>query len=217
LKKDELRRKILQHLHDEELLSEDEGDELETDRTTLELKKLEFQENERARENALRMKELELKERELAMKVKLKEMELAATPTVTKTAPSTSSGFDISKHICFVPPFQEHEVDKYFLHFEKVATSLEWPKDVWTLLLQSVLVGKAREVYSALSLDQSSEYEVVKTSVLNAYELVPEAYRQKFRESRKDEAQTYVFAREKERLFDRWCASMEIGKDFAKL
>jgi len=159
------------------------------------------------------MKELELKERELAMKVKLKEMELAVTPTVTKTAPSTSSGFDISKHTRFVPPFQEHEVDKYFLHFEKVATSLEWPKDVWTLL-----VGKAREVYSALSLDQSSEYEVVKTSVLNAYELVPEAYRQKFRESRKDEAQTYVeFAREKERLFDRWCASMQIGKDFAKL
>ena len=38
----------------------------------------------------------------------------------------------------------------------------------------------------------------MKTSVLNAYELVPEAYRQKFRESRKDEAQTYVeFARRK--------------------
>jgi len=52
LKKDELRWKILQHLHDEELISEDEGDELETDRTTLELKNLEFQENERARENA---------------------------------------------------------------------------------------------------------------------------------------------------------------------
>jgi len=79
-------------------------------------------------------------------------------------------------------------------------------------------VGKAQEVYSALSLDQSSEYEVVKTSVLNAYDLVPKAYRQKFRESRKREAQTYVeLAREKERLFDRWCASMETGKDFTKL
>ena len=47
-------------------------------------------------------------------------------------------------------------------------------------------------MYSALSSDQSSEHEVVKTLVLNAYELVPEAYRQKFRESRKDEAQTYA-------------------------
>ena len=29
--------------------------------------------------------------------------------------------FDIGKHIRFVPLFQESEVDKYFMHFEKVA------------------------------------------------------------------------------------------------
>ena len=29
--------------------------------------------------------------------------------------------FDVTKHISLVPPFQEKEVDKYFLHFEKVA------------------------------------------------------------------------------------------------
>jgi len=40
--------------------------------------------------------------------------------------------------------------------------SLEWPKEVWILLLQSTLISKAREVYSALSVDQSSHYEVVK-------------------------------------------------------
>jgi len=33
--------------------------------------------------------------------------------------------FEMSKHIKLVPPFQEGEVDKYFLHFEKIATSLE--------------------------------------------------------------------------------------------
>jgi len=27
--------------------------------------------------------------------------------------------FEMSKHIKLVPPFQEGEVDKYFLHFEK--------------------------------------------------------------------------------------------------
>ena len=118
----------------------------------------------------------------------------------------------------YIPPFQEREIDKYFLHFEKVATSLEWPRDIWTLLLQSVLVGKAREIYAALSLDQSSEYDTVKTAILNAYELAPEAYRQKFRGSTKGDTQTYVeFAREKERLFDRWCASMGVEEDFKKL
>ena len=40
-----------------------------------------------------------------------------------------------------MPPFQDTEVDKYILHFEKMASSLEWLKEVWTLLLQSVLLG----------------------------------------------------------------------------
>ena len=37
--------------------------------------------------------------------------------------------FDVTKHIRLVPPFQEKEVYKYFLHFEKVAENLNWPKD----------------------------------------------------------------------------------------
>ena len=92
-------------------------------------------------------------------------------------------------------------MDKYFLHFEKITTSLEWPRDVWMLLLQSVLVGKAREVYSAMPLEHSSQYDLVKKAILKAYELVPEAYRQNFRNYNKIDKQTYIeFAREKETL-----------------
>lgn len=32
-----------------------------------------------------------------------------------------SASFDISKHIKLVPPFVKKDVEKYFLHFEKVA------------------------------------------------------------------------------------------------
>ena len=77
-----------------------------------------------------------------------------------------------------MPKFEEKEVDKYFLHFEKIAESLKWPKESWTLLLQSVFVGKAREIYSSLSLEQCQHYDTVKKAVLKAYKLVPEAYRQ---------------------------------------
>ena len=80
-------------------------------------------------------------------------------PTSTMSKLPSQSQFDISKQIQFVPPFQEKVVDKYFLHFEKVATSLEWPKDVSTLPLQSVLLGKAREVYSSMSVEQSTKYK----------------------------------------------------------
>ena len=75
----------------------------------------------------------------------------------------------------------EADVDKYFLHFEKVAQNLEWPKKHWLMLLQSVLVGKAREIYTQLSVEKALDYDSVKQLILKGYELVPEAYRQKFR------------------------------------
>ena len=126
--------------------------------------------------------------------------------------------FDVTKHIRLVPPFQEKEVDKYFLHFEKVAENLNWPKEHWTLLLQSVLIGKAREIYIQLGVEQSHHYETVKELILKGYELVPEAYRQKFRNCKKDSNQTHVeFARSKEQLFDRWCCSKKIDQNYDKL
>ena len=98
---------------------------------------------------------------------------------------SCSTHFDATKKIRLVPKFDEKEVDKYFLHFEKKAKSLKWPKESWTLLLQSVFIGKARDIYSSLSIEECHDYEVVKQVVLKAYELVPDAYRQKFRNTRK--------------------------------
>ena len=54
--------------------------------------------------------------------------------------------------------------------------------------------------------------------ILKAYELVSEAYRQKFRNCRKENDQTHVeFARTKKQLFDRWCFSKKVGSDYPKL
>ena len=103
MKKDDIRQVILEHLREEELLSDEESDDgQEASSPTLELKRLEFQENERARENALRMKELEIKEEELAMQLKLKELE---AKTMSPHEPQSKSvGFDISKHIGLYHP-----------------------------------------------------------------------------------------------------------------
>ena len=46
----------------------------------------------------------------------------------------------------------------------------------------------------------------VQSAVLGSYELVPEAYRQRFSNYSKAAGQAFVeFTREKETLFDRWC------------
>lgn len=82
-------------------------------------------------------------------------------------------------------------------------------------MLQSVLIGKAVEVYSALGVAESSDYEHVKSVILRAYELVPEAYRQKFRKYKKFDNQTFVeFSREKEDLIDQWFRSKKLDKSF---
>ena len=97
-------------------------------------------------------------------------------------------------------------------HFAK---NCAWPKEHWTMLLQSVLIGIARDIYSELSVELSSDYDIVKELILKGYELVPEAYRQKFRNLERNGSKTYVqFAQEKEQLFDRWCLSENAGKDY---
>jgi len=63
----------------------------------------------------------------------------------------------------------EKNVDKYFAHFEIVAGNLNWAKPVWALMLQSVLVCKAAEVFSALTVEQRKNYETVKELILKAY------------------------------------------------
>ena len=186
-----------ERMQEEKLAMEKENLEMEE---RIQKEKLEQAEKEKERQYNLRMKELEMQD-----KAKTKPLDLG-------------THFDVTKHIRLVPPFQEKEVDKYFLHFEKVAENLKWPKEHWTLLLQSVVIGKAREIYTQLSLEQSSDYDKVKELILKAYELVPEAYRQKFRNCRKENDQTHVeFARTKEQLFDRWCSSKKIGSDYPKL
>ena len=150
----------------------------------------EREEREKEREFQLRMREIEMQERANQPKQKIQ------------------YDFNVAKHIRLVPPFQVKEVDKYFLHFEKVPGNLNWPKEHWTLLLQSVLIGKAQEIHTQLGVEQSHHYETIKELILKGYKLVPEAYRQKFRNCKKYSNQTHAeFARSKEQLFDRWCCS----------
>jgi len=158
--------------------------EREREERTLELEK----------EREERTLQLEKESEERAFQIRKLELELAsktAEGSQANVVPTGESVFDVQRNMRLVPPFSEKEVDKYFYHFERVALSMKWPKSFWTLLLQCVFTGKAQEVYSALSLEQSGEYDVVKSAVLHAYELVPEAYRQQFRNLSKVDECTY--------------------------
>lgn len=160
------------------------------------------------RDRECREHEYKMKDLEVAQAIRLKELEIKARESGL-TLPTDR--FDVTRSIRLVPPFNEKEVDKFFAHFERVATVLKWPREVWTMTLQSIFVGKAQQAYSTLSLEDAADYEKVKQAVLRIYSLVPEAYRQKYRNYQRPESLTYVeFVREKELLFDRWINSEEI-------
>ena len=49
--------------------------------------------------------------------------------TVSSVLPSVQDTFDVTKYIRFVPPVLGKEVEKYFVHFQKIAKSLAWPNE----------------------------------------------------------------------------------------
>ncbi|KAJ8032107.1 hypothetical protein HOLleu_25529 [Holothuria leucospilota] len=212
MRKDEIKRYVLEYLVDEGVLP---STVLETAITvptdnTFELKRLEIEMNKEIRLKEME-REREREERERKKEKEEREMQKEREEREERERRETR-GFDVSKHVKFVPKFQEDNVEKFFNHFEKLGEQLKWPRDKWSILIQSNFTGKAQEVYSALSIEDSMDYDKVKKAILQAYELVPEAYRQKFRKYRKADTQTYVeFAYQKERHFDRWCASKKVS------
>ncbi|CAJ1087102.1 uncharacterized protein LOC117532417 [Xyrichtys novacula] len=126
-------------------------------------------------------------------------------------ASSSAHRFDVN-NLRLLPQFNERDPDTFFLMFERVATARNWPDVDRALMLQCVLSGKAQEAYSSLSLEDSSSYSKIKSAVLKAYELVPEAYRQRFRSWEKKNGQTYVeFVRDLSTHFKRWLSALDVS------
>ena len=221
MKKNEIKKVIVAKLVENGLLQKTDIEEEKQENTfqmQLEIKKLELEmqlkreEMQMQKEKEEREMQFQLKKLEIDREIELERARHGAPFSQSISSHEHRHQFDVAKHIRLVPKFSDKYVDKYFLQFEKVAENLNWPRENWTTLLQSVLQGKAAEVYSAMSVEDSSDYEKVKTNILKAYELVPEAYRQKFRNYKKFDYQTYVeFSRNQEDHFDQWLRSKNIN------
>ncbi|XP_076069765.1 uncharacterized protein LOC143041641 [Oratosquilla oratoria] len=147
---------------------------------------------------------------DLALQVELKKLELEI-----ERLKSQSHGIEKTPNI---PKFNEDKPDKFFSVFEKLARMYQWPFSQWTQMVYGALSGKALDTFIALSESQSSDYYVLKYNILQAYQLVPEAYRQQFRKCWKSNQETYVECfRRKLRLFTRWVESEEAHVDLEKL
>ena len=192
--------------------------ELALENVQLEKERLALEKEERL---ALEKERLALEERKMEQEFALKKLELGVRGSDTSEinkGDTINKGFSASHASKLLPKFLETEVDDYFNHFEKVAHNLKWPEDQWISLLQTVLIGKARETFIALSVEDCQSYVIVKKAILKAYELVPEAYRIKFRSHNKADGQNHVdFAKDKVKFFQKWINSKHVDNDFDKL
>lgn len=124
--------------------------------------------------------------------------------------PNSSAKRDDLGDLRLVPKFEEGDPETFFVLFERVAQVREWSDSVCTLMLQCVLTGRAREAFSALGSGGELTYAAVKSAVLKSYELVPEAYRQRFRGCKRGNKSHLEFARDLYTHFDRWCAASDV-------
>ena len=115
-----------------------------------------------------------------------------------------------------VPKFNEREIEVFFSLFERLADARGWVDFHCTILLHFVFTGRAQEALSSSSAADSAVYAKVKGVVLKAYELVPEEYRQRFRNWEKRDGSFLEYARDLGTHFTRWCAASGVD-DFDDL
>lgn len=85
---------------------------------------------------------------------------------------------------------------------------MKWPRDSWSILLQTQLTGNVLEVYSDMRIADCGTYDLVKKNILDCYEQVAEGYRMVFRVGWRNSSDYYMeFATKKEIMCEKWVRS----------
>ena len=119
-----------------------------------------------------------------------------------------------------LPHFDENRdnIDAYLSRFEKYHTVMRTDRTNWAVYLAALLKGKALEVYSRLSGDDSNDYEVLKRALLCHYQLTEESLRKRFFGSTPegDESCSQYIVRLSSQL-GRWLDTTKVPKTFEEL
>ena len=83
------------------------------------------------------------------------------------------------------------ELDAYIDRFERHATLSKWPKECWASALGNLLTGPALDVYSSISAEEATDYELLKKMLLQYFSLTSEGNWKRFREAKKASEESY--------------------------
>ena len=112
-----------------------------------------------------------------------------------------------------VPKLNEgDDIDAYLHTFEKLAEAYNWKQETWATRLAALLSGKALEAFARMERDDSQDYQKLKKAILRRYELTSEAYRKKFRSSRRHHDETFAeWSVRLSRYADQWWEAEDIA------
>nr|KAG5702560.1 hypothetical protein BaRGS_003720 [Batillaria attramentaria] len=181
----------------------------------------ERQEREREREERRRKEEFERQERERERQEEREERRQEreaerrererlweawqASANTSAANLSASAGSSDSYRVKLQPFTENDDIDAYLQHFERVATTHKWNRDVWAARLVPLLDGAARDTYLRLSPTDAGDYEKLKKALLGRFHRTAEYYRRQFREVRKESMETFEqFLDRLRTLLERW-------------
>jgi len=82
------------------------------------------------------------------------------------------------------------DIHSYLQRFERFARANNWTEQEWAVSLSALLTGKALEVYSRMSEENSSNYEILKAALLKRYDFTEEGYHKKFRTAKPEQGES---------------------------
>ena len=103
----------------------------------------------------------------------------------------TAGGFQ-SKIPC-MPAFRAgtDELNAYIERFERHATLSKWPQNCWAAALGNLLTGPALDVYASISVQDASDFDLLKRMLLQHFSLTSEGNWKRFREAKKGRDESY--------------------------
>ena len=137
-------------------------------------------------------------------------MSRASDPSAHPTYPPSfrPPPFRVEAAVKLVPKFSESDAETFLISFEKVTELNNFPPDKYAAILQAHLNGKALKVFTELFVEECRDYPTLKAALLQAYSIVPDVYRKRFRNLSNLYTETYSeFAFRLSTQFTRWLES----------
>ena len=131
-----------------------------------------------------------------------------------QSAPSSQFGQENVATVITTPGFPGF-VDNFLLQFERFPAIAGWQRDTWAVRLSSLLTGKALDVYSGLSYEDTRDYDKLRKALLQRYDFTEQGYRERFRNAKPDgqESPSKLIVKIRN-YFNKWVKFCEVGKMF---